>query len=228
MLVVDDEPILRETLAYNLDREGYDCLLAADGEEALALARGSRPDLVLLDLMMPGLQGLDVCRILRRESDVPILILTAKDDELDKVLGLEIGADDYITKPFSVRELLARVKAHLRRIEMPSLGGAGPVTRIVRGELEMVPAKHEAWVRGQPVILTAKEYQLLRVLASHPGIVFTREVLLEQVWHFEYPGATTRTVDVHVNSLRKKIEVDPSEPKLVQTVRGAGYRFSSS
>jgi len=227
VLVVDDEPILRETLAYNLDREGYDCLLAADGEEGLELARGSHPDLVLLDLMMPGLHGLDVCRILRRESDVPILILTAKDDELDKVLGLEIGADDYITKPFSVRELLARVKAHLRRTEMAPSGNDGPITRIVRGEVEMVPAKHEVRVRGELVSLTSKEYQLLQVLASHPGIVFTREILLERVWHFEYPGATTRTVDVHVNSLRKKIEADPAEPRLVQTVRGAGYRFAA-
>jgi len=226
VLVVDDEPILRETLAYNLDREGYDCLLAADGEEGLELARGSRPDLVLLDLMMPGLHGLDVCRMLRRESDVPILILTAKDDELDKVLGLEIGADDYITKPFSVRELLARVKAHLRRTDMAPTGNDGPVTRIVRGDVEMVPAKHEVRVRGELVSLTSKEYQLLQVLASHPGIVFTREILLERVWHFEYPGATTRTVDVHVNSLRKKIESDPGEPRLVQTVRGAGYRFA--
>ncbi|MBV8085637.1 MAG: response regulator transcription factor [Chloroflexi bacterium] len=228
VLVVDDEPILRETLAYNLGREGYECLLAGDGEEALELARGSQPDLVLLDLMMPGLHGLDVCRILRGESDVPIVILTAKDDELDKVLGLEIGADDYITKPFSIRELLARVKAHLRRGEMapPPAAPEESLSRIVRGDVEIVPAKHEVRVRGHVVTLTSKEYQLLQLLASHPGIVFTREILLERVWHFEYPGATTRTVDVHVNSLRKKIEADPSEPKFVQTVRGAGYRFA--
>jgi len=179
--------------------------------------------------MMPGMDGLDVCRVLRAESDVPIVILTAKDDEVDKVLGLEIGADDYITKPFSVRELLARVKAQLRRGDraVPSApAAADSLARIQRGELEIVPAKHQVRVEGREVRLTAKEYQLLQLLASHPGIVFTRDVLLERVWHFEYPGATTRTVDVHVNSLRKKIEVDPANPRFVQTVRGAGYRFA--
>jgi len=177
---------------------------------------------------MPGMHGLDVCRILRSESTVPIVILTAKDDELDKVLGLEVGADDYITKPFSVRELLARVKAHLRRHEMatPEAAPPGPLARISRGELEIVPAKHEVHVSGRRVALTAKEYQLLQLLASHPGVVFSRDTLLERVWHFEYPGATTRTVDVHVNSLRKKIEVDPANPRFVLTVRGAGYRFA--
>ncbi|HEX6513864.1 MAG TPA: response regulator transcription factor [Chloroflexota bacterium] len=228
VLVVDDDPIMRDTLAYNLKREGYDCVLAADGSEALDLAGSSGPDLVLLDLMMPGVDGLEVCRLIRRNSHIPILILTAKDDEFDKVLGLEVGADDYITKPFSIRELLARVKAHLRRTDTLLTAGAGavePLQEIVRGDLRIVPAKHEARVRNQSVKLTAKEYDLLEILARNPGVVFTRDTLLERVWHFEYPGATTRTVDVHINSLRKKLEPQPSSPQYIETVRGVGYRF---
>ena len=226
VLVVDDEALLRETLSYNLSREGYECLEAGDGYEALSLARGSQPDLVVLDVMMPGMDGLDVCRVLRSESDVPIIFLTAKEEELDKVLGLEVGGDDYITKPFSVRELLARVKAQLRRKEMRAGPAEEPMARIQRGPLEIVPAKHQVRISGKPVLLTSKEYQLLLLLATHPGVVFSRDALLERVWHFEYPGATTRTVDVHVNSLRKKIEQSTSQPRFVQTVRGAGYRFS--
>jgi DNA-binding response OmpR family regulator len=229
VLVVDDDPTLRDTLAYNLRREGYDCLLAANGAEALSLARAAKPNLILLDVMMPGMDGLEVCRAIRRDSSVPILMLTAKDDELDKVLGLEIGADDYVTKPFGLRELLARVKAHLRRTDGPSPPAEAPLDpslRILRGDVEIFPAKHEVRVKGERQTMTSKEYQLLLLLASHPGIVFTRDTLLERVWHFEYPGATTRTVDVHVNSLRKKIERDPAKPVYIETVRGAGYRFS--
>jgi DNA-binding response OmpR family regulator len=229
VLVVDDDPTLRDTLAYNLRREGYDCLLAANGPEALALARTAKPSLILLDVMMPGMDGLEVCRAIRRDSLVPIVMLTAKDDELDKVLGLEIGADDYVTKPFGLRELLARVKAHLRRSESATASSEqtpDPALRIVRGDVEITPAKHEVRVSGRRLALTAKEYQLILLLASHPGIVFTRDTLLDRVWHFEYPGATTRTVDVHINSLRKKIERDPASPVYIETVRGAGYRFA--
>jgi len=228
VLVVDDDPIMRDTLAYNLRREGYECFLAVDGTQALGMARTERPDLVLLDLMMPGIDGLEVCRMLRRDSDLPILILTAKDDEFDKVLGLEVGADDYITKPFSIRELLARVKAHLRRTEKLLTAGAAaadPLQEIVRGDLRILPAKHEAHMKGRAVRLTAKEYDLLQLLASNPGVVFSRDTLLERVWHFEFPGATTRTVDVHINSLRKKLEPEPSNPRYIETVRGVGYRF---
>ncbi len=178
--------------------------------------------------MMPGIDGLEVCRMLRRDSDLPILILTAKDDEFDKVLGLEVGADDYITKPFSIRELLARVKAHLRRTEKLLTAGAAaadPLQEIVRGDLRILPAKHEAHMKGRAVRLTAKEYDLLQLLASNPGVVFSRDTLLERVWHFEFPGATTRTVDVHINSLRKKLEPEPSNPRYIETVRGVGYRF---
>ncbi|MDE3074820.1 MAG: response regulator transcription factor [Chloroflexota bacterium] len=229
VLVVDDDPILRETLAYNLKREGYACLLAPDGPAALSLSSSEKPDLILLDLMMPGMDGLEVCRILRRDSDVPILILTAKDDEIDKVLGLEVGADDYVTKPFSIRELLARVKAHLRRPQQSRAGSKeadGWPDQIVRGEVHIIPAKHEVRLDRRPIRLTAKEYDLLLLLAGRPGVVFTRDMLLERVWHFEFPGATTRTVDVHINSLRKKLEPNPSNPRYIETVRGVGYRFA--
>ncbi|MHB8618518.1 MAG: response regulator [Chloroflexota bacterium] len=228
VLVVDDEAVLRETLDYNLRREGYDALLAPDGPRALQMAEREKPDLVLLDLMMPGMDGLEVCRALRRSTQVPILILTAKDDEVDKVLGLEVGADDYVTKPFSLRELLARVKAHLRRADKAAdteAAGGDPSRPIIRGEIEIVPAKHAVRLSGEKVALKPKEYQLLLLLASHPGVVFTRDVLLDRVWGFEYAGGTTRTVDVHVNWLRKKLEEDPPNPKYIQTVRGVGYRF---
>ncbi len=231
VLVVDDEAVLRETLAYNLRREGYDALLAPDGQQGLNMIRRERPDLVILDLMMPGMDGLEVCRALRRDSDVPVLILTAKDDEVDKVVGLEIGADDYVTKPFSMRELLARVKSHLRRAERHQ--AEGPVNLvmaasqpIVRGDIEISPAKHEVRLANVKIPMKPKEYQLLLLLASNPGIVLTREVLLERVWGFEYAGGTTRTVDVHINWLRKKLEDDPSVPRYIQTVRGVGYRFA--
>ncbi|MFI5266143.1 MAG: response regulator [Chloroflexota bacterium] len=227
VLVVDDDPVLRDLVAFNLRREGYECRTAAGAQEAISAVRRHEPSVILLDLLMPGITGLEVCRMIRRESDVPILILTARDEEFDKVLALEIGADDYMTKPFSMRELLARVKALLRRSEKSSpLATADPMIRLVRGNLEIVPAKHEVRVEGRIVTMTAKEYLLLQLLASHPGVVFTRDTLLERVWQFEYPGATTRTVDVHVNSVRKKVETDPSNPRYVLTVRGVGYRFA--
>ena len=228
VLVVDDEAILRETLAFNLQREGYDVLLAADGQQGLQLAREHRPDLVLLDLMMPGFDGISVCTALRQESGVPVLMLTAKDDEIDRVIGLEIGADDYITKPFSMRELVARVKAHLRRAErQPEEGRAvAQETPIDRGELTIQPSKREVRRRQEAVSLRPKEFDLLLLLASNPGIVLTREVLLDRVWGAVYADLTTRTVDVHVNALRKKLEDDPANPRWIQTVRSVGYRFA--
>lgn len=227
ILVVDDDPVLRELVAFNLRREGYSCLTACDAEEAIDNVHRQALSAIVLDLMMPGMDGVDACRVIRRESDIPILVLTARDDEFDKVLALEIGADDYMTKPFSMRELLARVKALLRRSEKTHTPpNIDPMVRLVRGDIEIVPAKHEVRVEGRLVAMTAKEYHLLQLLASHPGVVFTRDTLLERVWHFEYPGATTRTVDVHVNSIRKKVEVDPSSPRYILTVRGVGYRFA--
>ncbi|HVA24969.1 MAG TPA: response regulator transcription factor [Chloroflexota bacterium] len=229
VLVVDDEAILRDTLAFNLQREGYDVLLAGDGQQGLAMARDRQPDLVLLDLMMPGMDGLSLCTALRRDSSTPVLVLTAKDDEVDRVVGLEMGADDYITKPFSMRELLARVKAHLRRSDSladrrQGLPDAGEP--VVRGPIVIHPAKREVRRNGRAVALRPKEFDLLLLLASNPGIVLTREVLLDRVWGAGYAGLTTRTVDVHVNALRKKLEDDPAEPRYVQTVRGVGYRFA--
>jgi DNA-binding response OmpR family regulator len=227
VLVVDDEAVLRDTLAFTLQREGYDVLLAADGQQGLAMARERQPDLVLLDLMMPGLDGLSLCGSLRRESSVPVLVLTAKDDELDRVLGLEMGADDYVTKPFSMRELIARVKAHLRRSDSlaasRTLDAAEP---LLRGRLTIHPGKRVVDRDGRAVGLRPKEFDLLLLLASNPGLVLTRDVLLDRVWGAGYAGLTTRTVDVHVNALRKKLEDDPARPLLIQTVRGVGYRFA--
>src|SRR5579884_1024944 len=232
VLVVDDEPILRETLQYNLARDGYQVLLAATGEDGIRLAREEKPDLVVLDLMLPGISGLDVCRELRRRTNAPVLVLTAKDSEVDKVVGLELGADDYITKPFSMPELMARVKAHLRRTEQLLTQGTDAAlppqaTQVVRGELQLLPASHEVRLRGEVLSLKPKEYQLLLLLASNPGIVFTREILLDRVWGMDYEGESARTVDVHINWLRKKIEDDPAHTRYIEAVRGAGYRFAA-
>ena len=227
VLVVDDEAVLRDTLAFNLQREGYDVLLAADGQQGLALARDRQPDLVLLDLMMPGLDGLSLCSLLRRDSSMPLLVLTAKDDEVDRVVGLEMGADDYITKPFSMRELVARVKAHLRRSDSMAehrlVDAAEP---LLRGPIVINRGKREVSREGRAIGLRPKEFDLLLLLASNPGIVLTRDALLDRVWGAGYAGLTTRTVDVHVNALRKKLEEDPAQPQLIQTVRGVGYRFA--
>lgn len=221
ILVVDDEPTLRETLAEALDADGFRVVTAADGREALARFREDRPELVVLDLMLPELSGIEVCRIMRQESDVPILMLTAKSSELDKVLGLELGADDYVTKPFSVRELSARIRALLRRTELPT--GEGPAT-VALGDLTVDLAGHRLLHDGVPVPLKPKVFELLAFLLRHPGQVFSREQLLEQVWGYDYAGET-RTVDVHVHWLRTAIEPEPAAPSLVQTVRGVGYVF---
>jgi DNA-binding response OmpR family regulator len=221
ILVVDDEPTLRETLAEALDADGFRVVTAADGREALAQFREHRPELVVLDLMLPELSGIEVCRIIRQESGVPILMLTAKSSELDKVLGLELGADDYVTKPFSLRELSARIRALLRRTDAPP--AEGPLT-VPLGDLTVDLAGHRLLRDGEPVPVKPKVFELLAFLLRHPGQVFSREQLLEQVWGYDYAGET-RTVDVHVHWLRSAIEPEPASPALVQTVRGVGYVF---
>jgi DNA-binding response OmpR family regulator len=221
ILVVDDEPTLRETLAEALEADGFQVVTAADGREALARFREHRPDLVVLDLMLPELSGIEVCRIIRHESGVPILMLTARSSELDKVVGLELGADDYVTKPFSLRELTARIRALLRRTDQPA--SDGPAMAAV-GDLTVDLAGHRLLRGGEPVPLKPKVFELLAFLVRHPGQVFSREQLLEQVWGYDYAGET-RTVDVHVHWLRAAIEPEPESPALVQTVRGVGYVF---
>ncbi len=221
ILVVDDEPTLRETLAEALEEDGFRVVTAADGSEALLRFRAERPDLVVLDLMLPELSGIEVCRIIRRESPVPILMLTAKSSEIDKVLGLELGADDYVTKPFSLRELSARIRALLRRIEQPS--SEGPTT-VSLGDLTVDLAGHRLLRDGDPVPMKPKVFELLAFLLRHPGQVFSRDQLLEQVWGYDYAGET-RTVDVHVHWLRTAIEPEPASPSYIQTVRGVGYVF---
>jgi DNA-binding response OmpR family regulator len=223
ILVVDDERNLVELVQSYLEREGFAVLTASDGPSALDLARREAPDLVVLDLMLPGLDGVEVCRRLRTFSDAYVLMLTARTEEVDRIVGLEVGADDYVTKPFSPRELVARVKAMLRR---PRRGG-GPAddTPTPRrfGQLTIDEARHEVLRDEDPVPLTAREFALLAALASHPGRVFTRTQLLERVWGDEYYD--DHVVDVHVGNLRKKLEPDPSRPRYVETVRGVGYRF---
>jgi DNA-binding response OmpR family regulator len=221
ILVVDDEPTLRETLAEALEADGFQVVTAADGREALARFREHRPDLVLLDLMLPELSGIEVCRIIRHESGVPILMLTARSSELDKVVGLELGADDYVTKPFSLRELTARIRALLRRTDQPAPDGPAMATV---GDLTVDMAGHRLLRGGEPVPLKPKVFELLAFLVRHPGQVFSREQLLAQVWGYNYAGET-RTVDVHVHWLRAAIEPEPESPAYVQTVRGVGYVF---
>ena len=229
ILVVDDERILVETIGYNLRREGYATVSAYDGTAAIAAARREKPDAVLLDVMLPGLDGFEVCRALRRETTVPILMLTAREGELDTVLGLELGADDYLTKPFSMRELLARVKALLRRREIidqarKEQGVVEEAPPLEAGPLRIDAVQYRATWDGRTLTLKPKEFDLLLVLARNRGAVLSRDVLLSQVWGYDYP-IDTRTVDVHVRWLREKIETDPSEPVHLQTIRGLGYRF---
>jgi DNA-binding response OmpR family regulator len=222
VLVIEDETAIAEGLAYNLRQEGLEPILAADGDAGLQLARTAKPDLILLDLMLPGIGGLDVCRAIRRESDVPIIMLTAKDAEIDKIVGFEIGADDYITKPFSIREVLVRIRAVLRR------AGSRPendAEEIQHGGLVVNFAKHSVTVDGRVVTLSPKEFDLLKILIRNRGRVMTRDLLLDRVWG-EDAYVEPRTVDVHIRWLREKIEQDPSHPVLIQTVRGAGYRFT--
>jgi DNA-binding response OmpR family regulator len=229
ILIVEDEPTLLETLEYNLTREGYQVCTAADGWAALGAARQECPDLIVLDVMLPGLDGFEVCRILRQEMTAPILMLTARDEEVDKVVGLEMGADDYLTKPFSMRELLARVKALLRRVRLvrEEAASAEPVAvreQLSFGDLVIDLTRREVRLQGRPLTLRPMEYELLLFLARHRGTVLTRDLILERVWGWDYTGGS-RTVDVHVRWLREKIEPDPAHPVRIVTVRGAGYRF---
>jgi DNA-binding response OmpR family regulator len=223
ILLVDDEDSVQKLLAYPLERDGYQVLPARDGEEALIRFAQERVDLVVLDLMLPRLDGLEVCRRLRAQSSVPIIMLTARDDELDKVLGLELGADDYITKPFSIREFRSRVRALLRRAATPHFSGRRDEV-IDRGELVIDLPRRTVDVRGTHVALTFVEFELLALLAASPGIVFSRRQLLERI-RGSADYREPRTIDVHVRHLREKIERDPREPELILTVRGAGYRF---
>jgi two-component system response regulator RegX3 len=222
ILVVEDEDALADTVRYALEREGYTVSVAIDGRTALERFRADRPALVILDLMLPELSGLDVCRAIRAESDVPIVMVTAKDAEADKVAGLEIGADDYVTKPFSMRELVSRVRAHLRREEMSRGGAEDGVVR--GGPLELDAGRHEVRVRGELIQVPPKEFALLETFLRRKGRLLTRDHLIADVWGSDYFG-DTKTLDVHVKRLRQKIEEDPHRPTHLLTVRGLGYRF---
>lgn len=224
ILLVEDEESFAEAVKYSLEREGFQVTVASDGKQALQTFREFEPHLVLLDLMLPEVSGLDVCKIIRGESIVPIVMLTAKDTEADKVVSLEIGADDYITKPFSMQELLSRIRAHLRRalmtvpppLPLPDILSGGPV--------EMDIGKHEVKIRGEPVTLPPKEFALMELFLLRPGRLLTRDVLISEVWGRDYFG-DTRTLDVHIKRLRVKIEEDPHEPRHLRTIRGLGYKF---
>lgn len=229
VLVVEDDQTLLEVLEYNLTGEGYEVATASDGLTALQTAREVKPDLILLDIMLPGLDGLEVCRILRQEMSSPILMLTARADEVDRVVGLEVGADDYVTKPFSMRELLARVKALLRRVRLDreESAEAGPQplpVSLAFGDLVIDMDRHEATFQGDSLRLKPKEFDLLVFLAQHKGMALSRDLILERVWGWDYGGGS-RTVDVHVRWLREKIEADPADPQRIVTVRGVGYVF---
>ncbi len=222
ILVVDDDAKTVELVKLYLSRDGYKVLTAYDGIEALRLARESRPDLIVLDLMLPGLDGLQVCRTLRGESDVPIIMLTAKTAEQDRLTGLDLGADDYVTKPFSPKELAARVRAVLRRLPEEALQ-RGPV-EITHGELTVNFLNHEASLAGKPLNLTPIEFRLLGVLMREPEKVFSRAELIDKVFGYDFEGFD-RTVDVHIRNLRRKLGADPDHPRYIKTVYGAGYRF---
>ncbi|MFT3890839.1 MAG: response regulator transcription factor [Anaerolineales bacterium] len=230
ILVVEDELALRETLSYNLKKDGFTVEAVGDGRSALDSARKLKPDLILLDIMLPELDGFEVARILRKEMTTPILMLTARDDEIDRVVGLEVGADDYLTKPFSMRELMARVKAQLRRSRLlrEELAKAEPTQKqqekLKFGNLIVNLTRREVTLEGEPIPLKPQEYELLVFFAEHKGQMLSREFILERVWGWDFIG-DSRTVDVHVRWLRQKIEEDASDPKRIVTVRGGGYRF---
>ena len=230
ILIVDDEQHIVDILVYNLEKEGYNTLQANDGLTAVDIALSQKPDLILLDIMLPKMDGLAVCKRIRHTLNVPILMLTAKDEEIDKILGLELGADDYVTKPFSVRELMARIKANLRKVEVSAEGSVDEkkenTNKIVVGDLSLDLDKFEVQVKGEVIDLTLREFEVLKYLANQPGQVITREVLLEKVWGYEYYG-DIRTVDVTVRRIREKIEKDTSAPKILITKRGVGYYIAS-
>ena len=228
ILVVEDDKTLLDVLKYNLLKENYTVVTAVDGAQALEVAQREKPNLIVLDIMLPKLDGLEVCRILRKEMTVPILMLTAKTEEIDKVVGLELGADDYLTKPFSLRELLARIRAMLRRVEMmkretlSKQEAVPPAIKIANLEIDF--ARHQVSRGGLALDLSLREFELLAFLARNRGQVFSRDHLLERVWGYDYAG-NTRTVDVHIRWLRQKIEDDPSHPRHLLAVRGVGYKF---
>jgi len=228
ILIVEDEATLQEALAYNLNKQGYQVEAVGDGDAAIKKAREILPDLIVLDIMLPVLDGFEVLRILRQDMNTPIMMLTARDDEIDRVIGLELGADDYLTKPFSMREFLARVKAQLRRVRMVREEKTDETTlakEILQfGNLELDLIRREVRLDGSPLALKPKEFDLLLFLARHRGQVLSRDLILERVWGWEFSGGS-RTVDVHVRWLRERIETDPAEPIRIVTVRGSGYRF---
>jgi len=229
VLIVEDEPALRDTLTYNLKKDGFTVEAVGDGRAALDAARRLKPDLIVLDIMLPGMDGFEVARILRKEMTTPILMLTARDDEIDRVVGLEVGADDYLTKPFSMRELMARVKAQLRRSrllreELANLSPEPKHDTLKFENLTVNRTRQEVILDNKPIPLKPQEYQLLLFFAEHKGQMLSREFILERVWGWDFIG-DSRTVDVHVRWLRQKIEQDASQPKRIVTVRGGGYRF---
>ncbi len=235
VLVVEDDTTLLETLEYNLSHQGYEVVTAVNGRDALTLARSSQPDLIVLDVMLPGIDGFEVCRILRKELSMPIIMLTARGEEIDKIVGLEMGADDYLTKPFSMRELLARVKAMLRRVKLvreeiaaeqieDGAADSPPMATLYYDNLVIDQNRREVRLDETVIRLKPKEYELLLFLARHQGIALSRDLILERVWGWSYDG-NSRTVDVHVRWLREKIEPDPANASRIVTVRGIGYRF---
>ena len=232
VLVVDDEPALQQSIAYSLRREGWRVEIAGDGAEAIRMNRELDPDVIVLDVLLPAMDGLQVCRVIRASSNVPVLFLSAKGEDVDRILGLEIGGDDYLTKPFVMRELVARVRAILRRSHRPPpnapIATSTDVGLDIRrlGSIELDPTSHSVHVRGEPVSLTPKEFDLLHYLLDHPNVTLSREALLRHVWKYEH-SVDTRTVDVHVRGLRQKIEADPADPVMLTTVRGYGYRMTA-
>ena len=227
ILIADDEPSLRDSVSYALEQEGFAVTKAVDGDDAEQKIGDEEPgyDLLILDIMMPGRSGLDLCRDIRNRSPIPIILLTAKDAEVDKVVGLEVGADDYVTKPFSVRELIGRVRAQLRRRELDRSQSADAGQMIDAGSVRIDLARHLVTVRGEPVNLTRSEFQVLRLLADRPGQVFSRKEIMEELWQAEFRG-DVRACDVHISNLRQKVERDPQDPELVLTVRGVGYKLA--
>jgi two-component system response regulator RegX3 len=222
ILLVEDEESLAESVRYSLEREGFAVTVAPDGRRAIERFRADQPDLVILDLMLPEMSGLDVCRLIRQESTVPIVVVTAKDAEADKVTGLELGADDYVTKPFSVRELVSRVRAHLRRVHMTA---AAPAEELLAGgPVQMDVSRHEVRIQGELVPFPPKEFELLETFLRRKGRLLTRDFLIEEVWGHDYFG-DTKTLDVHVKRIRRKVEDDPHTPNHLMTVRGLGYKF---
>ena len=225
VLVVEDEPNLLTALKYTLEQEGYDTLTATNGESGLNIAQSNNPDLVILDVMLPNLDGFEVCRILRRHSDVPILMLTARGEEFDRVKGLDLGADDYVTKPFSTPELLARIRNMLRRSAPPSAENAADESEIISSENLIIDlASHSITLDGEDLAMKPREFSLIALLAANRGRAFTRDQILERLWGHDYIG-DSRTVDVHIRWLREKIEPEPSQPCRIVTIRGVGYRF---